>query len=61
MHVYKCFDPPNKRGVKVGKIIITDQGLGKVVKEVPLLALEDVGEGGWWRKAVDAIQKFFTD
>ena len=61
MQLYKGIDAPIKRGDTVGKIIITDQGLGKAVKEVPLLALEDVGEGGWWRKAVDAIQKFFTD
>jgi D-alanyl-D-alanine carboxypeptidase (penicillin-binding protein 5/6) len=61
MQLDKGIDAPIKRGDKVGKIIITDQGLGKIVKEVPLLALEDVGEGGWWRKAVDAIQKFFTD
>ena len=61
MQLDKGIDAPIKRGDTVGKIIITDQGLGKAVKEVPLLALEDVGEGGWWRKAVDAIQKFFTD
>ncbi len=61
MQLDKGIDAPIKRGDTVGKIIITDQGLNKVVKEVPLLALEDVEEGGWWRKTMDALQKLFTD
>lgn len=61
MQLDKGIDAPIKRGDVLGKIIITDQELGKVVKETPLLALEDVGEGGWWRSMVDSVQKLFAD
>ncbi len=61
MQLDKGIDAPIKRGDILGKIIITDQELGKVVKETPLLALEDVGEGGWWRSMVDSVQKLFAD
>lgn len=61
MQLDKGIDAPIKRGDVLGKIIITDQGTGKVVKETPLLALEDVGEGGWWRSMVDSVQKLFAD
>lgn len=57
----KGIDAPIKRGDVLGKVIITDQELGKVVKETPLLALEDVNEGGWWRRMMDGIQKLFAD
>ncbi|WP_308874287.1 D-alanyl-D-alanine carboxypeptidase family protein [Thiothrix subterranea] len=57
----KGIDAPIKRGDELGKVIITDQELGKVVKETPLLALEDVSEGGWWRQVMDGIQKLFAD
>ena len=57
----KGIDAPIKRGDALGKVIITDQELGKVVKETPLLALEDVSEGGWWRQVMDGIQKLFAD
>ncbi len=50
MKLDKGIDAPIKRGDVLGKIIITDQELGKVVKETPLLALEDVAAGGWWRR-----------
>lgn len=61
MQVDKGIDAPIKRGDVLGKIIITDSELGKVVKETPLLALEDVGEGGWWRGMIDSVQKLFAD
>jgi D-alanyl-D-alanine carboxypeptidase (penicillin-binding protein 5/6) len=61
MQLDKGIDAPIKRGDALGKIIITDQGLNKVIKESPLLALEDVAEGGWWRNTVDSIQKLFAD
>ena len=61
MQLDKGVDAPIKRGDTLGKIIIKDQGLDKVIKTAPLLALEDVEEGGWWSKIVDAVQKFFTD
>lgn len=61
MQVDKGIDAPIKRGDTLGKIIITDQELGKVVKETPLLALEDVPEGGWWRGMLDGIQKLFAE
>ncbi len=55
----KAIDAPIRRGDVLGKIILSDQG--KVLKEVPLLALEDVGEGGLWRRLSDSVQKFFAD
>ncbi|SDZ73074.1 D-alanyl-D-alanine carboxypeptidase (penicillin-binding protein 5/6) [Thiothrix caldifontis] len=61
MQLDKGIDAPIKRGDVLGKVIITDQELGKVVKETPLLALEDVTEGGWWRRTMDSIQKLFAD
>ena len=61
MQLDKGVDAPIKRGDTLGKIIIKDQDLDKVIKTAPLLALEDVEEGGWWSKIVDAVQKFFTD
>ena len=61
MQLDKGVDAPIKRGDTLGKIIIKDQGLDKVIKTAPLLALEDVEEGGRWSKIVDAVQKFFTD
>lgn len=57
----KGVDAPIKRGDVLGKVIIADKELGKVVKEIPLLALDDVAEGGWWRQITDGIQKLFVD
>jgi D-alanyl-D-alanine carboxypeptidase (penicillin-binding protein 5/6) len=61
MRLDKGVDAPIKRGDSLGKIILTDNETGKVVKELPLLALDDVAEGGWWRNIVDAVQKVFED
>lgn len=61
MQLDKGIDAPIKRGDTLGKIIITDQELGKVIKEVPLLALQDVAEGGWWQGMWDGIRKLFVD
>ncbi len=61
MQLDKGVDAPIKRGDVLGKVILKDQGLDKVVKVVPLLALEDVDEGGWWDRTVDAVHKFFAD
>lgn len=61
MQLDKGVDAPIKRGDVLGKIIIKDQGLDKVVKVTPLWALEDVEQGGWWDRTVDAVQKFFAD
>jgi len=61
MQLDKGIDAPIKRGDVLGKVVIVDQGLQKVVKEVPLLALEDVAEGGWWRSMLDNVQKLFGD
>ena len=61
MQLDKGIDAPIKRGDALGKIIITDQETGKVVKQTPLLALDDVAEGGWWRSMVDSVQKLFAD
>ena len=61
MQLDKCVDAPIKRGDVLGKILIMDKTSGKVVKESPLLALDDVEEGGWWRGMVDGVQKIFAD
>lgn len=61
MQLDKGIDAPIKRGDRLGTVIITDRELGKIVKESPLLALEDVAEGGWWRRMMDGIQKLFAD
>lgn len=55
----KAVDAPIKRGDVLGKVILSDEG--KVLKEVPLLAMEDVAEGGLWRRMSDTIQKLFAD
>lgn len=59
MQIDKAIDAPIRRGDVLGKIVLSDQG--KVLKEVPLLALEDITEGGLWRRMSDSVQKFFTD
>lgn len=59
MQFDKAIDAPIRRGDVLGKIILSDQG--KVLKEVPLLALEDIAEGGLWRRMSDSVQKFFAD
>lgn len=59
MQIDKAIDAPIRRGDVLGKIILSDQG--KVLKEVPLLALEDIAEGGLWRRMSDSVQKFFAD
>ncbi|WMP16261.1 D-alanyl-D-alanine carboxypeptidase family protein [Thiothrix lacustris] len=61
MQLDKGIDAPIMRGDRLGTVIITDRELGKIVKETPLLALEDVAEGGWWRGMMDSIQKLFAD
>ena len=55
----KSISAPVRRGDVLGKIVFSDQG--KILKEVNLLALEDVGEGGLWRQISDSVQKFFAD
>ncbi|MEZ5476172.1 MAG: hypothetical protein R3E95_01330 [Thiolinea sp.] len=55
----RSIDAPIRRGDVLGKIVLSDQG--QILKEVPLLALEDVGEGGLWRRISDSVQKFFAD
>ena len=59
MQIDKAIDAPIRRGDVLGKIILSDQG--KILKEVPLLALEDIAEGGLWRRMSDSVQKFFAD
>ncbi len=55
----KSISAPVRRGDVLGKIVFSDQT--KVLKEVNLLALEDVAEGGLWRQVSDSVQKFFAD
>lgn len=55
----KYIDAPVHRGDVLGKIVFADEN--KVIKEMPLLALEDVEEGGLWRQMSDSVQKLFAD
>lgn len=61
MQLDQGVDAPVKRGDVLGKIIITEKDSGKLIKETPLFALDDVEEGGWWRGFVDGVQKIFAN
>ncbi len=52
----KSIDAPIRRGDVLGKIILSDQGT--VLKEA---ALEDISEGGLWRRMTDSVRKIFAD
>lgn len=47
-------DAPLKKGQELGNINIVDNG--KVIKTVPLVALEDVAEGGIISRAIDYVK-----
>jgi D-alanyl-D-alanine carboxypeptidase (penicillin-binding protein 5/6) len=48
---------PIARGAQVGEIVVM---LGEEeLNRVPLVALEDVGEGGLWQKAKDSVLRLF--
>lgn len=55
----KSIDAPIRRGDVLGKIVLSDQDV--VLKEADLLALEDIDEGGLWRRMTDSVQKIFAD
>lgn len=57
MEIDKGIDAPVKRGQVLGKIKVTNGS--KVVKEIPLYAMEDVKEGGFWDRLSDSFKKFF--
>jgi len=57
MEIDKGIDAPVKRGQVLGKIKITNGA--KIVKEIPLYAMEDVKEGGFWDRLSDSFKKFF--
>ncbi len=48
---------PIKKGQPLGKIIIKLEG--ELVAEVPLIALESIGEGGWIDSAKDSVLLWF--
>jgi D-alanyl-D-alanine carboxypeptidase (penicillin-binding protein 5/6) len=48
---------PLARGDRVGEIVISLQG--RELRRVPLVALEDVAEGGWIQKAKDSFLQWF--
>ena len=48
---------PVARGQVVGKVVV-DQN-GQTVREVPLVALQDVPLGGWFRRLLDTILLWF--
>ncbi len=55
----KSITAPIRRGDILGRIVLSDQET--ILKEAPLLALEDIAEGGLWRRVSDSVQKFFAD
>jgi len=48
---------PVAAGDQVGHIILDLEG--KEIGRVPLVALQDVGEGGWMQKAIDSVLMWF--
>jgi D-alanyl-D-alanine carboxypeptidase (penicillin-binding protein 5/6) len=57
MEIDTGIDAPIKRGDVLGKIALTYKG--KVVREAPLIAMQNVGEGGYWDRVIDSVKKFF--
>lgn len=58
MELNNKLDAPIKRGDTVGKAIIKDGDT--TVIEVPLLALDNVDEGGFWTNVTDSVKKIFV-
>ncbi len=48
---------PVAKGQQLGKVIVEVKG--QVVREVPLVALEEVPLGGWFRRLIDTILLWF--
>ena len=48
---------PIPKGTRVGDIVVTL--VDEEVTRVPLVALQDVGEGGLWQKAKDSLLQMF--
>jgi D-alanyl-D-alanine carboxypeptidase (penicillin-binding protein 5/6) len=46
-------EAPLAKGEKVGEVVVELDG--EVITRKPLVALEDIAEGGIWRKAVDSV------
>ncbi|MEZ5534041.1 MAG: D-alanyl-D-alanine carboxypeptidase family protein [Thiolinea sp.] len=55
----KSIDAPIRRGDVIGKIVLSDEDV--ILKEADLLALEDIAEGGLWRRMADSVMKVFAD
>ena len=49
---------PIEKGAALGRVELVD-GTGKVMSQVPLVALEAVEEGGFFRRVWDSIRLFF--
>ncbi len=58
VQVSKEIYAPVKRGDVLGQIVFSDQG--KVIKQLPLIALADVQEGGMWRQMMDSVKSWFN-
>lgn len=48
---------PVARGQVIGKVVV--EQAGKVVREAPLVALEEIPLGSWFRRLIDAILLWF--
>ncbi len=51
-------EAPLLKGQAVGKIYF--QLEGEDIAEYPLVALEEIPEGGWWTRLIDAISRWFS-
>ncbi len=52
-------EAPIAKGQAVGKIFF--QLDGKDIAQSPLVALEDVADGGWWTRTTDGISRWFSE
>lgn len=52
-------EAPVSKGQVVGKIYF--QLDGEDIAEFPMVALEDIAEGGWFSRMLDAISRWFSD
>jgi len=58
MDIDKGIDAPVTRGDVLGKIKLLVNN--EVVREAPLVAMKNIGEGGSWDRLIDSVKKIFN-